>query len=694
MSEKQKTDQTITGSNPADKAEPAAPSGRIVAPAPRTRTEGQATTNKVKEQHKPGHSPTSETAAAQKPAGTEVIKKYLKTLNAAPGVYRMIDKDGNVLYVGKARNLKNRVQSYTRLNGQSNRIARMITATTEMEFVITGTESEALLLEATYIKKMRPSYNVLLRDDKSFPSILIRTDHEAPQIVKHRGARKQKGKYFGPFASAGAVNRTVNTLQQLFLLRDCSDAMYESRTRPCLQYQIKRCSAPCTGKISIEDYAGLVKEAKDFLEGKSRDIQGTLNERMTKASEAQKYEEAAFYRDRISALTQVQSHQSILPTGFEEGDIFAIDVQGGVACIQVFFIRTSQNWGNRAYFPRIDKSHSTDEIMESFIAQFYDNKPIPKLVLTSIPLANAAILAEALSTNAERKVTVQHPQRGTKAEIMTHAVRNAKEALARKMADSTAQARHLAAVGKLFQMPKPPTRIEVFDNSHIQGTSAIGAMIVAGPDGFVKNQYRKYNFKPEDLKGGDDFAMMRQMLTRRFKSLLKDHGPTKPVDENEAEEGYTTGFPAWPDLLLIDGGKGQLSSVMEVMQELKIEDVLVVAISKGPDRNAGREQFHISGQPSFSLDLKDPALYFLQRLRDESHRFAIGGHRIRRKKQMAANPLDEIPGIGPRRKKALLTYFGAAKAVSRASLKDLKSVDGISAQMAEAIFDYFNDQAE
>lgn len=699
MSENQKT----TSKSPASPAErPAAdgrpaPSGRIVAPPNRTRAVSQTTSNKLTDEQKVPPDPMHPAANVKKkpgdkPAGTAVIKKHLKTLTSAPGVYRMIDKDGNVLYVGKARNLKNRVQSYTRLKGQSNRIARMIIATTEMEFVITGTESEALLLEATYIKKMRPRYNVLLRDDKSFPSILIRTDHEAPQIVKHRGARKQKGKYFGPFASAGAVNRTVNTLQQLFLLRDCSDAMYESRTRPCLQYQIKRCSGPCTGKISIEDYAGLVKEAKDFLEGKSRDIQSTLQKRMEKASKAQRYEEAAFYRDRISALTQVQSHQSILPTGFEEGDIFAIDCQGGIACIQVFFIRTGQNWGNRAYFPRIDKSHAPDEIMESFIAQFYDNKPIPKLVLTSIPLANAPVLAEALSTNAERKVTVQHPQRGTKAEIMTHAVRNAKEALARKMADSTAQARHLAAVGRLFNMEKPPTRIEVFDNSHIQGTSAIGAMIVAGPEGFVKNQYRKYNFKPEDLKGGDDFAMMRQMLTRRFKSLLKDHGPTKPQPEEDDAAG--TGFPAWPDLLLIDGGKGQLSSVMEVMDELGIKDVLVVAISKGPDRNAGREQFHITGQPSFSLDLKDPALYFLQRLRDESHRFAIGGHRIRRKKQMAANPLDEIPGIGPRRKKALLSYFGAAKAVSRASLKDLKAVEGISAQMAETIFDYFNDQAE
>lgn len=627
------------------------------------------------------------------PAGTEVIKAYLKTLTTTPGVYRMMDKDGTVLYVGKARNLKNRVSSYTRLKGQSNRIARMIRATTEMEFVITGTESEALLLEATYIKKMRPRYNVLLRDDKSFPSILIRTDHEAPQIVKHRGARKQKGKYFGPFASAGAVNRTVNTLQQLFLLRDCSDSMYESRTRPCLQYQIKRCSAPCTGKISLEDYRGLVSEARDFLEGKSRDIQGKLQEKMHRASDLQKYEEAAFYRDRIAALSMVQSFQSILPTGFDEGDIFAIHVDGGVACVEVFFIRTGQNWGNRAYFPRIDKSHSSDEIMESFIAQFYDNKPIPKLVLTSLELENANILSEALSTKAEHKVEVRHPKRGPKADILLHAVRNAKEALARKMAESTAQARHMKSIGELFGLEKPPARIEIYDNSHIQGTSALGVMVVAGPEGFVKNQYRKYNFDTTDYAGGDDFAMMKEMLTRRLKSLLRDHGPSREGDQNLAPE-TTDGFPAWPDILLIDGGRGQLTAVEDAMKELEIKDVLIVAISKGRDRNAGREQFHISGRPSFTLDMKDPALYFLQRLRDESHRFAIGGHRLRRKKKMQANPLDEIPGIGPKRKRALLHHFGAAKAIKRASLKDLQSVEGISAQMAESIFDYFNDQAD
>lgn len=662
---------------------------KLTAPKPRTR-----------QTHAPSEEPVMPAPIEDQPAisepgsppsGTEVIKRYLKTLSTAPGVYRMIDKDGTVLYVGKARNLKNRVASYTRLKGQSNRIARMIRATVEMEFVITGTESEALLLEATYIKKMRPRYNVLLRDDKSFPSILIRTDHEAPQIVKHRGARKQKGKYFGPFASAGAVNRTVNTLQQLFLLRDCSDSVYESRSRPCLQYQIKRCSAPCTGKISLEDYATLVREARDFLEGKSRDIQGKLQEKMRAASELQNYEEAAFYRDRIAALTMVQSFQSIIPTGFQEGDIFAIHTDGGTACIEVFFIRTGQNWGNRAYFPRIDKSHSADEIMESFIAQFYDNKPIPNLVLTSIPLENEELLGKALSTRAERKVTVSHPKRGPKAEILAHAVRNAKEALARKLADSTAQARHLKAVGKIFGLETPPARIEVYDNSHIQGASALGVMIVAGQEGFVKNQYRKYNFETGPAPGGDDFAMMREMLTRRFKSLLRDHGPEKPA----VEDGESTdGIPAWPDILLIDGGKGQLSAVEEVMAELGVKDVLVVGISKGPDRHAGLEQFHITGQPPFSLELKDPALYFLQRLRDEAHRFAIGGHRLRRKKKMKANPLDEIPGIGPRRKRALLNYFGAAKAIKRASLKDLQAVEGISAQMAETIFDYFNDQTD
>lgn len=649
---------------------------------------------KDKETRKDNKTITPASTTTPKPAGAKVIKQYLKTLSTSPGVYRMLDKDGNVLYVGKANNLKNRIQSYTRLTGQSNRIARMITATTTMEFVITNTESEALLLEATYIKKMKPRYNVLLRDDKSFPSILIRTNHEAPQIVKHRGARKQQGHYFGPFASAGSVNRVLNTLQQLFLLRDCSDSQYESRTRPCLQYQIKRCSAPCTGKISIENYNQLVKEAKNFLEGKSTTIQKSLHEQMQLAASAQKFEEAAQLRDRISALTQVQSNQSIIATGFDEGDIFAIHSEGGTACIEVFFIRTSQNWGNRAYFPRIDKSHTPSEILESFIAQFYDNKPIPKTIMTSIELDNKDLLAEALSTKAERKIQVFAPKRGAKADLMADAVNNAKQALARKLAESTAQNRHLEAVKEIFNLQSRPNRIEVYDNSHIQGTSALGGMIVAGKEGFIKNQYRKFNFKPEDLKGGDDFEMMRQMLRRRLKALLRDYGAAKPELQPGISDQAETPLPHWPDLLLIDGGKGQLSSVEEVMKELDIKDITVVAISKGPDRNAGREQFHTSDRPPFMLEMNNPALYYLQRLRDEAHRFVIGGHRVLRKKNMNKNPLDEIPGIGPTRKRALLAHFGAAKAVSRAGLKDLKAVEGISAQMAETIYDYFHDKLD
>lgn len=644
--------------------------------------------------------PKSESPNSLK-AGPEVIKSYLKTLTNAPGVYRMLDREGSVLYVGKAKSLKKRVQSYTRITGQSNRIARMISATTAMEFVITASESEALLLEATYIKKMKPRYNVLLRDDKSFPSILIRSDHEAPQIVKHRGARKQKGHYFGPFASAGAVNRTINTLQQLFLLRDCTDSQYESRTRPCLQYQIKRCSAPCTGRISVEDYQALVKDARNFLEGKSTTIQKKLQIDMEEAAAKLNYEEAAQLRDRIAALTQVQSQRSLMPTGFDEGDVFAIHTDGGQACIEVFFIRTGQNWGNRAFFPRIDKSHQTGEILESFIAQFYDNKPVPGEVYISHPLDNQTLLEKALSTRAERKVSISRPQRGEKAKLMALALRNAREALARKLSASAAQSRHLKAIADRLGLERPPERIEIYDNSHIQGTSALGAMVVAGREGFVKNQYRKYNFKPEDLTGGDDFEMMRQMLRRRLKALLRDHAALRPqntsksIKKDETKQRTEPGsLPAWPDLLLIDGGKGQLSAAEEIIEELALKEITIVAISKGPERNAGREQFHVTGQGSFTLPENDPALYFLQRLRDEAHRFVIGGHRLRRSKKLTKNPLDDIPGIGPGRKRALLGYFGAAKAVARAGIDELKTVEGISAQMAETIYDYFHENED
>ncbi len=625
----------------------------------------------------------------QKPTGPEVISGFLKTLPNKPGVYRMMDIHENVLYVGKARSLKKRVQNYTRFNGHTTRIRRMISATAHMEFVTTKTEAEALLLEANLIKSLKPRYNVLLRDDKSFPYILVSKEHEAPQIVKHRGSRKNKpGEYYGPFASAGAVNRTVNTLQRGFLLRTCTDSIYEGRTRPCLLYQIKRCSAPCTGEISLSDYNALVDEANSFLRGESNDLRTRLQTMMMEASNRMEYEKAAEYRNRLEALSQIQQHQEINSEGLEETDIFAAYQEGGMTCIQVFFFRIGQNWGTRSYFPRADKSIDVEDVLDAFVAQFYNDKPIPKLILLSHEVASKDLLGEALSQRADRKVTITTPQRGNKYELVSHALTNAREALGRKLAESASQERLLEGMSKAFGLMEPAKRVEVYDNSHIQGAHAVGAMIVAGPEGFMKNQYRKFNIRSTDITPGDDFAMMREVLTRRFTRLLKDHGTR---EDNAIKHEDDDSASPWPDLLLIDGGKGQLSATMKVLEDLGVSDVHVIGVAKGPDRNAGREHFYFPDGKSFMLELKDPVLYFIQRLRDEAHRFAIGTHRAKRKQAISSNPLDDIQGIGPTRKRSLLQHFGSAKAVSRAGVTDLQAVEGISNQIAQTIYDHFHE---
>jgi len=615
--------------------------------------------------------------------GAKVIASFVKTLPGKPGVYRMYSENGEVLYVGKAKSLKNRVTSYTRLSGHSNRIATMISATVSMEFVTTTSEAEALLLEANLIKKLKPRYNVVMRDDKSFPYILIADDHEAAELVKHRGARNRKGKYFGPFASAGAVNRTLNALQKAFLLRTCSDSAYENRSRPCLLFQIKRCSAPCTGEISLEDYQTLVDSAKRFLAGKSSAIRGELAEQMDKSAASLDYERAAVYRDRISALAQIQASQGINPQNVSEADVFSIFQQGGQNCIQVFFFRAGLNWGNRAYFPRADKSVDAAGVLTSLITQFYDDRPVPKLVLTSVDIDERELLEMALSTKAGRKIQVYAPKRGEKRGLVEHALTNAREALGRKMANVQSQAALLDGVKKLFDLPHQPQRIEVYDNSHIQGTHAVGGMIVAGPEGFIKGQYRKFNIKSSEIEPGDDYGMMREVLTRRFSRLVKEHDDDRGDEESLAAH--------WPDIVLIDGGPGQLSVVKAVMKELGLGDVFVAGVAKGPDRDAGREHIYLAGKKPFMLEKRDPVLYYIQRLRDEAHRFAIGAHRARRKKAIGNNPLDEIAGIGPSRKKALLRAFGSAREVSRASITDLMLVEGISQPMAKIVFEHFNE---
>lgn len=638
-------------------------------------------------------------AVAEGLSGTEVITAFVKKLPNSPGVYRMFNRDGDVLYVGKARNLKKRVSNYARGQGHSNRIARMIRETVTMEFVVTRTETEALLLEANLIKRLRPKYNVLLRDDKSFPYILISGDTRAPGIFKHRGARARKGEYYGPFASAGAVTRTINTLERAFLLRSCADSMFESRTRPCLLHQIKRCSGPCTDEISHEDYAALVREAKAFLSGRSKAVQDQMRMAMNAAAEELDFERAAVYRDRLSALSHIQSHQGINPHTVDEADVFAIHQEGGMACIQVFFFRTGQNWGNRAYFPKADPSLSAAEVLGAFITQFYDNKPCPGLILLSEQVEDQELLAEALSAGAGRRVQIIIPQRGEKKDLVDHAMTNARETLGRRLAETSSQARLLKAMAETFELPFTPRRIEVYDNSHIMGTNAVGGMIVAGAEGFVKNQYRKFNIRSTEITPGDDFGMMREVIERRFGRLIKDHSdeqqpkPTGLLETEDADEAVDDQFPAWPDVILIDGGQGQVGAVRDILTQLGINDrVISIGIAKGVDRDAGRERFFVSGKPSFTLPPRDPVLYFIQRLRDEAHRFAIGTHRAKRKKEMIKSPLDEIGGIGPSRKRALLQEFGTAKAVSGAALADLMKVQGISEALARSIYDHFRDQ--
>ena len=611
--------------------------------------------------------------------GAELIKDYVKRLPDAPGVYRMLGDDGEVLYVGKARSLKKRVVQYAQGRFHTQRIAHMVHLTRAMEFVTTKTEPEALLLEINLIKQLKPRFNVQMRDDKSFPEILIRRDHPAPQIRKHRGAHTIPGDYFGPFASAWAVNRTVNSLQKAFLLRSCSDSVYETRTRPCMLHQIKRCSAPCVGLATEEEYGALVEQAHDFLRGKSRAVMTALSEQMTAASEDLEFERAARLRDRIRALSTVSQDQSINPQSLEEADVFAVHCEGGQACVQVFFFRAGQNWGNRAYFPKVANTIEGDDeasgILDAFLGQFYENQQLPRLILISQEAPNRELLAEAFTLKAGRKVEIAKPQRGEKVELVAHALTNAREALGRKMAESSAQGKLLAGVCEVFGLEGQPERIEVYDNSHIMGTNAVGGMIVAGPEGFQKSQYRTFNIKSTDLTPGDDYGMMREVLRRRFARLAK---------EEEAGEA-----PPRPDLVLVDGGKGQLDAALEIAADLGVDDVVFVGVAKGPDRDAGLERFFMPGKTPFMLEPKDPILYYLQRLRDEAHRFAIGTHRARRKIEMTKNPLDEIEGVGPGRKRALLHAFGSARGVSRAAAADLAKVEGVSDALAQRIFDFF-----
>jgi excinuclease ABC subunit C len=625
-------------------------------------------------------------------SGRAAIASFAKLAPSASGVYRMIDAQGDVLYVGKAKNIRKRVTAYARPTGHDSRISRMIAATVSLEFVSTKTETEALLLEANLIKRLRPRFNVLLRDDKSFPYILITSDHWAPQILKHRGARARPGHYYGPFASAGAVNRTINALERAFLLRSCSDSYFEARTRPCLLFQIKRCSAPCTREIDFAGYCELVKEANEFLSGRSQSVQKEMAREMDKASATLDYERAAIYRDRLSALSAIQSHQGINPRSTDEADVFAVHQAGGYSCVEVFFFRTGQNWGNRAYFPKADRSIGPAEVLGAFLAQFYDDKPSPRLILVSHDFDERALLAEALTTKSGRKVEVSAPQRGERKELVQHALANAREALARKLADTSSQQKLLGALKETFSLPRPPGRIEVYDNSHIGGTNAVGAMVVAGPDGFRKNQYRKFNIRSSDLTPGDDYGMMREVLERRFKRLLEENPRVVANNVRDLITGGAEDQP-WPDLLLIDGGLGQLNAAQDTLTALGIVDVAVVAIAKGPDRDAGRETFFMAGRAPFKLPPRDPLLYFIERLRDEAHRFAVGSHRTRRKKDIREAGLQEIPGIGPTRKRALLRHFGTVKAIERASLPDLAQVPGISAETARKIYEFFHESA-
>jgi len=620
--------------------------------------------------------------------GHAAIENAVRLAPTSPGVYRMLNAASDVLYVGKAKNVRKRLASYARVNAPlPARILRMIAATVTVEIVSTTTETEALLLEANLIKQLRPRFNVQLRDDKSFPYILITGDHWAPQILKHRGAQSRPGRYFGPFASAGAVGRTITALQRAFLIRSCTDGFFESRTRPCLLYQIRRCSGPCTGEIDFPGYTELVREANDFLSGRSHLVKQELAGEMEKASTELEFETAALYRDRLAALSAIQSQQGINPRTVEEADVFAIHQEGGYSCVEVFFFRTGQNWGNRAYFPRAEKSFTPEEVLGSFLAQFYDDKPPPKLILLSHEIEESALLADALAVKAGFKVEVSTPKRGEKKELVAHALTNAREALGRKLSDTATQSRLLQGMATTLGLPQPPKRIEVYDNSHIQGTNAVGAMIVAGPDGFIKNQYRKFNIKSEGLTPGDDYAMMREVLERRFKRLLK------PPEGDAAKPGADDdSFPQWPDLVIIDGGRGQLNAVREIFEGLGLTQVSLMAVAKGPDRDAGRETLFMPDREAIKLEPRDPVLYFIQRLRDEAHRFVIGSHRKLRKKDIREAGLQEIPGIGPSRKRALLHHFGTLKEIERASIADLGKVPGVSAESARKIFEFFHAQ--
>ena len=606
----------------------------------------------------------------------DLIREEARRAPDRPGVYRMYGEDGACLYVGKARSIKKRILQYAQGRFHTQRIGLMVSLTRSMELVITASETEALLLESSFIKQLKPRFNVVLRDDKSFAELMIRKDHRAPQVRKHRGAHTIQGDYFGPFASTWAVNRTLNTLQKAFLLRSCSDSVYETRTRPCMLHQIKRCSAPCTGLISLEDYAGLVEEASDFLKGKSRAVIARLSEEMSAAAEAMDYEQAARVRDRIRALSAISMENSVSADGVAEADVFALFSDGGQACVQVFFYRGGQNWGGRAYFPRVDKTDTDPEILAAFLGQFYEDRPVPRLILSNVRPHELELLAEAFSMKAERRVGIARPMRGEKLSLVDHALTNAREALGRKMAEGSAQAKILDEVCEAFGLDARPERIEIYDNAHIQGTHAVGGMVVAGPEGFQKSQYRKFNIRGEDLTPGDDYGMMREVMRRRFSRLVKD--------EDAGEEVVR------PDLLLIDGGAGQLAEVLTVLADLGLDDITAVGVAKGPDRDAGMERFFMSGRPPFMLPLKSSALYYIQRLRDEAHRFANGAHRTRRSIDIRKNPLDEIEGVGPGRKKALLHAFGSAKGVSRALVSDLVKVEGINQPMAERIHAFFH----
>lgn len=608
--------------------------------------------------------------------GAEAIRSVVRKLPARPGVYRMLDARGDVLYVGKARALKNRVTNYTQVAKLPSRLQRMVSQTRAMEIITTTSEAEALLLEAQLIKRYRPPYNVLLRDDKSFPFILLRTDHDFPRVQKHRGARRAKGRYYGPFASAGSVAQTLNALQKTFLLRSCTDSFFSNRSRPCLLYQIKRCSAPCVDRISKEDYAGLVSDAQDFLEGRSTAVQKRLGDAMTKAAEAMDYEQAAVLRDRLKSLTFIQGSQSVHADGLGDADVFALAAKGGQLCVAGFFIRGGQNWGHRSFFPAHVSGVPEAEVMASFLMQFYEGVPPPKLILVDREPEECALLSEALGALAERKVEISVPQRGHRRRLLEQAVRNAGEELDRRLAESSSQAKLGRELAELFDLENPPQRIEIYDNSHIQGTNALGAMVVAGPEGWIKGAYRKFNIKRTETMPGDDFAMMREVFQRRFARAIEE--------DPERTKGE------WPDLVLIDGGKGQVSAVSEVFAELGIDDLPYVGVAKGPDRNAGRETFYYPDGREFTLPPNNAVLFYIQRLRDEAHRFAIGAHRQKRAKAMGSSPLDEVPGIGPSRKKALLMHFGTGRAVRNASLEDLQKAPGVSGAVAQAVYDFYH----